>query len=180
MQKMTLILENEKTTKSKIETSFSSQLESKSELSASDQKVIENRNNRFFYCVAGLNILLEQDINAENLSQPKVYNLPHSPEWCTGIVNVRGNIIPILNVHVLLQTGVDMPVNKSKLLLFKHKKIAPIIFQIDQLPSMIDFDDYTISTNPNNSPHWMKKTFKSKSNIIHEVNHFDLLKTLNN
>ncbi len=135
-------------------------------------------NNRFYYSVGKLNLLLEQDIKAENLSQPKIYEIPHPPSWCSGIVNVRGNIVPVVNMHILLKTGERTSTKHSKLLLFHHDSLSPIIFQIDKLPSMINFDNYTSKMLPDNSADWMTQLFQYESNIIYEVNHINLLKKL--
>lgn len=144
----------------------------------SSESVDAIANNRFYYSVGKLNLLLEQDVKAENLSLPKIYEIPHPPSWCSGIVNVRGNIVPVVNMHILLQTGENTSTKRSKLLLFQHNNLAPIIFQIDKLPSMINFDDYSKKTLTKNSANWMTQSFQHESNIIHEVNHIDLLKNL--
>lgn len=163
-----------------VKTPFSKATNSKDDSKKPADAVIELKNNRFYYSVASFNILLEKDIKAENLSNPHVYALPHSPAWCSGIVNVRGNIIPVLNMHTFLKTGIKVPINKSKLLLFKHSNMTPIVFQIDKLPAMIDFDDYAIATNSVDLPQWINKSFKEGSNLIHEVDHSNLLNLLNN
>jgi len=136
--------------------------------------------HRFYYTVGKYNILLEQDIKAENLSQPKIYEIPYPPSWCSGIVNVRGNIIPVVNMHTLLKTEESISTKNSKLLLFQHDSLSPIIFQIDSLPSMINFDEYTSKKLATDAAHWMTGSFQHESNIIYQTDHINLLKNIIN
>jgi len=136
--------------------------------------------HRFYYSVGKYNILLEQDVKAENLSQPKIYEIPYPPSWCSGIVNVRGNIIPVVNMHKLLNTEENISTKNSKLLLFQHDSLSPIIFQIDSLPSMINIDEYESKKLTKNAAHWMTGLFQHESNIIYQTNHINLLKNIIN
>lgn len=144
----------------------------------SNEEPLEGKNNRFFYSVKDFNILLEEDINAENLSQPKVFNLPYAPKWCSGVVNIRGIIVPIVNMNFLLKTKTSRSIKSSKLLLIKNNNIKPIILQIDQLPTIINFDNYSSTTKQQELPKWAEKTFSDNNKNILEINHTHLLNQL--
>lgn len=175
---MTLVLEDENIIKSKNESSFSSQKKPEVDLTTSAEEVKEVKNHRFYYSIEELNILLEQDIDAENLPQSKVYNLPHSPEWCSGIVNIRGAIVPVVNMRYFFKIKTNLPIKKSKLLLIKNNSIEPIIFQIDKLPAMINFDDYSTAISQKDSPSWADSVLTDSNNTILQVNHITLLNQL--
>ena len=161
----------------KNETSFSQELKTKTDIDTS-KSAMPVVNHRFYYSVGNFNILLEQDIRAENLSPVKIYELPHPPFWCVGIVNVRGIIVPVVNMNILFETEAKTAIRKSKYLLLQHENFSPIILQIDELPTMIDFDNYSVEETTENSPSWSIKHLKYKSNTIHEVRHNHLLKQL--
>lgn len=138
------------------------------------------KNNRFYYTVGAYRILLEKKIKVENLSNVKVNNIPHTPQWCNGLVNVRGIIVPIVDLHVFLQTGKTSDQKKSRLILVEHESHSPIIFQIDELPKMISLDDFTYGKPPDKAPAWLKKSMKNGDNIIYEIDHSELLNLLKN
>ncbi len=169
----------------KNETTFLQKLNTKTGINAGSD--VENKetstvNYRFYYSVGSFNILLEQNIKAENLSLDKIYELPHPASWCVGIVNVRGIIVPVVDMNILLETTQKTATRKTKHLLLQHEDFSPIVLQIDELPTMIDFDNYNIGETSEEitekPPSWSIKHLRYKSNIIHKVNHKELLKQL--
>jgi chemotaxis signal transduction protein len=158
-----------------------------SALNSTKRKRYNDSSNRFFYSVGDLNFLFETDLKVENLSDITINKVPHAPEWCSGIISVRGVIIPIVNMHILLKDELKKLKNKTKqnkkphLLMVEHDNHAPIILQIDNLPKVINIKDYTYSRSTNNSPDWQGKTWKNSTNKLFEINHdllFNTIKTL--
>ena len=155
-----------------------------SALNSSQRKKYNDSSNRFFYSVGDLNFLFETDLKVENLPETTINKVPHAPEWCTGIISVRGVIVPVVNMHIILKDQIKKVKNKSKkpyLLKVEHKNHAAIILQIDKLPEIINIKDYTYSTSANDSPAWQGKTWKNSINKIFEMNHdtlFDSIKAL--
>ncbi len=168
----------EKTLFSKQQNIKTDNAKTKIEVSVAAKEASVDTDSRFFYAVGDYKVLLEQTIKAENLSQLKIYKLPHSPEWCSGLINVRGIIVPVVNMHIILQTG-GQASKKSKLLLLQHQHIAPIALQIDELPVMINFNEYSKDVMKN-MPEWSNTIFKNQSNFIYEIDHVTLLNQLKN
>jgi len=135
---------------------------------------------RFFYTIGLFNFLLEKNIKIENLYEYSVNNVPHAPKWCSGITSIRGNIVPIVNMHFFLKTGINVEPKKKKLIMLEHKKYAPIVFEIDKLPEVVSIDHYAVMKAPNKSPLWLKKMLKNETNTIYEINHSELLRQLKN
>ena len=156
--------------------SFSTDL--KSEIDSRSTRRAKNKITRFIYSVGNYNFLLEQDIKVENLSNLAINIIPHVPEWCIGIVNVRGNIMPIVDMHVFLKTNKKNKQTNAKIIMVEHKNHAPIIFQVDRLPEMIFLDDYTHSKAPESSPSWLISSLKNKAKTIYEINHAELMAQL--
>ena len=100
--------------------------------------------SRFFYSIGPHNILLEKDAKVENLENLTINIIPHAPEWCTGIANVRGIIMPVVNMHIVLKTDIEQSLKKSKQMLVEQKNLSPIIFTIDKLPEMISLEDVDV------------------------------------
>ena len=158
--------------------SFSTDLHSEIDLRASQNSSPQRNTNRFYYTVGAFNILLEQKIKAENLPLLTINKIPHAPKWCKGMINIRGIIIPVVDMHIFLKTGIDTSKHKSKLLMLQLKDHDPIIFQIDKLPEIVNTEDFAYSKAPENSPTWLKNTLKSEQNSIYEINHADFFKQL--
>ena len=156
-------------------TSYTSLLNSA--LNSKKRKRYNDASNRFYYSVGDLNFLFETDLKVENLSDTTINKIPHAPEWCSGIISVRGVIVPVVNMHILLKDELKKSKHKTKqkkrphLLMVEHGNHEPIILQIDKLPEIINIKDYTYSRPENNSPDWQGKTWKNSTNKLFEINH---------
>jgi len=173
---------NSKTINTNEQSSYTSILNSA--LNSKKRKIYNDASNRFFYSVGDLNFLFETDLKVENLPEIKINRVPHAPVWCAGIISVRGVIIPVINMHALLNDELKKQKNKNKqnrkpyLLMVEHNNHAPVILQIDKLPEIININDYTYSKPANNSPNWLGKIWKSSTNKLFEMNHDILLNTI--
>ena len=83
---------------------------------------------RFFYTVGLFNFLLEESIRVENLYEVTINNVPHVPAWCSGVTSIRGNIMPVVNLHIFLKTGVNNTHKNKKLIMLEHHHYSPIVF----------------------------------------------------
>ena len=136
--------------------------------------------SRFFYTVGLFNFLLEESIKVENLYEFTVNSVPSAPEWCSGVTSIRGDIMPVVNMHVFLKTGIRITSRKKKLIMLKHKNHAPIVFEIDKLPEVIFPHHYTTMKAPDKAPLWLKKVLINKNNTLYQINHSQLLEQLKN
>lgn len=149
-------------------------------LSQSSQNNKFYHQNRFFYTVGLFNFLLEESIKVENLYEFNINTVPYAPEWCSGVTSIRGNIMPVVNMHVFLKTGKNTNAKNKKLMMLEHKNHPPIVFEIDKLPEVISVDKYMDAPVPKQSPVWLKKALKNEKNVIYEINHSELLRQLKN
>jgi len=151
-----------------------------SQLSQASPKNKAYHQSRFFYTIGLFNFLLEESIKVENLYEFTVNSVPYAPEWCSGVISIRGNIMPVVNMHVFLKTGKSTDSQNKKLIMLEHKNHSPIVFEIDKLPELISINNYIAALIPKKSPSWLKKALKNEKNIIYEVNHSELLRQLKN
>ena len=163
--------------------SYSSVLNSA--VDSTKRRSLSNTNNRFYYTVGNHNLLFEKNLKVENLSATTINKVPHAPDWCTGIISVRGVIMPVVNMHTFLNSELKLKEKyiqskKTYLLMIEHNNHAPIILQIDKLPEIININDYTYSRSANNSPDWQGKTWKNSTNKLFEIDHDKLLNSFKN
>ncbi|NIR32768.1 MAG: chemotaxis protein CheW [Gammaproteobacteria bacterium] len=57
---------------------------------------------RYGFRVATLGILIGQRQASEVLEQPDIYPVPNTPGWLRGLVNLRGNLVPVFDLAELL------------------------------------------------------------------------------
>lgn len=160
--------------------SFSSELKEEIKTRTTFRTNGKKKVSRFTYTVGPYNFLLEQDIKVENLSNLTFNEIPRAPKWCKGIVNVRGIITPIVDMHDFLKTGSKTSTKKSHLMMLDHKDHSPVIFLIDQLPEIVDLDDYTTIEKPNKAPSWLIKAIKNGTNTLYQIDHSELMNQLKN
>jgi len=134
----------------------------------------DNVARRFYYTVGQFNILIEKDLKAENLQTPSINTVPNAPAWCSGIVSVRGIIMPVVNMHNFLNTKKSAS-SKSNFIMLEHKDYSPIIFKVDNLPTTINLDHFTQEKCPENTPLWVENHLSNGESSIFEANHKHLL-----
>jgi len=153
--------------------------------STKKRRRLNNTSNRFYYTIGNHNFLFEKNLKVENLSATTINRVPHTPDWCTGIISVRGIIMPVVNMHILLNNELKLEKKYKQgkrpyLLMVEHDNHAPIILQLDKLPEIININDYTYSRSESNSPNWQGKTWKNSTNKLFEIDHDKLFNTFKN
>ena len=140
--------------------------------------------NRFFYSVGEHDFLFEQDLKVENLPLTKLNKVPHVPDWCVGITSVRGIIMPVVDMHMIIESEFKKTKNKnnkqhkSYFIMIEHKQHVPIILQIDKLPETVNIKDFTYAKPLKSLPSWIERTWKNSKNKLLEVNHNELFKII--
>ena len=124
----------------------------------------------FYYSVAEYNILLESGIKTEIIEKKEAFPIPHAPKWCDGMISLRGKLIPVVNLHTLLNTSKQ---NHSHWLLVLE--IAPypqLALRIDQLPKQQSFhDQQSESLASSKLPSWLNGVFHIDGNKLYEADH---------
>lgn len=161
--------------------SFISNLQSAIDISESMPEENKNKESRYFYRIGTQNYLLEQDIKVEFLTKSKVNKIPFLSKWHKGILSIRGVVMPVIDLHMFLEEKS----NKSKkeednnkqpsLLMIDHKNHTPIVFEIDQLPKLINFKEFKVTKSPKAKPVWQKKHLSDGNQTIVQIDHKELL-----
>ncbi|HRD66887.1 MAG TPA: chemotaxis protein CheW [Candidatus Competibacter sp.] len=96
----------------------------------------ERRRARYGFRIGGIGLLIGQDTTSEVLEQASIYPIPNTPPWFLGLVNLRGNLVPIFDTKQFLELA-DGSVKGEKrrlLILDQGDKVAGIL--IDGLPQV--------------------------------------------
>lgn len=56
---------------------------------------------RYGFRISSLSFLIKTNCSSEVLHQPAIWNLPGSPAWLLGLVNLRSNLVPVFDLRLL-------------------------------------------------------------------------------
>ena len=138
---MQAVVETDEKNKEKVDFNIPSPLFSSNEIMFPDGDEVERPDTRYGYQIGKMNFLIPDKLVSEVIQHPSIFNLPNSPSWIEGLINVRGNIIPVMNVSKFLKS-------------FDDEKTLNILVmaQDDGNPSIaIMINDLPISLELNNS-----------------------------
>jgi twitching motility protein PilI len=93
--------------------------------------------SRFGFRLGDFGLLIANDTLSEVVAQAAIYPVPNTPAWVGGLSNLRGNLMPVFDLHLLL----DLPTSSQKsarmVLVMDRGEEAVGIF-IDGLPRVVD------------------------------------------
>lgn len=93
---------------------------------------------RYGFRVATLGLLIGQRQASEVLEQPDVYPVPNTTDWFRGLVNLRGNLVPVFDLPELLGLEQDEEANAKPMLLVVGKGDDALGLIIDGFPKPVD------------------------------------------
>jgi twitching motility protein PilI len=98
---------------------------------------VDRQRARYGFQIGGIGLLIGQDTSSEVLERVPVYPLPKAPTWLMGLVNLRGNLIPVFDVKLILEleSGDAQDQDQRRLLILGGSDKAVGIL-IDGLPQL--------------------------------------------
>lgn len=134
---------------------------------------------RYGYKIAAMNFLVPEKTVSEVIQCPNIYNLPNSPSWIEGLINIRGNIIPVMNIDKLLKNASSKRLNNI-LVLDKSDNKTALAIMISDLPISLEYNDSKTDTNnyPSELQEYIKCGFNQNNLDWVEFNPQELFKKL--
>lgn len=86
----------------------------------------------------------------EITKQIQVTMVPNSPAWVEGLINLRGNVITLLNLSKLLHQTVSLCYNNIIILNINEEKIGLMVEDVDQILDINSEDIQKLSTDSMN------------------------------
>ncbi|MGB5301309.1 MAG: chemotaxis protein CheW [Thiogranum sp.] len=87
---------------------------------------------RYGFRIGGLALLVPEGIATELLDAPAVFPLPRAPRWLAGMLNIRGNVVPLFNIVELLGSK-SRSSAKERILVLGQASQAVAVY-VDDLP----------------------------------------------
>lgn len=90
---------------------------------------------RYGFRLGPLAFLIKAGTRSEAVPTPVIASLPHSPRWLLGLLNLRGNLVPVFDLKHLCQVEQN-PLQKESVLVLDSGEKA-VGFPIDALPASV-------------------------------------------
>jgi len=90
---------------------------------------------RFGFRVGQICLLISMDARSEVVTPASVSLIPNVPAWFHGLMNLRGHLLPVFDLHQLLDTGERQRDNHTVLILDQGSDAVGI--PIDSLPQPV-------------------------------------------
>ena len=95
-------------------------------LAAAEKKSI----GRYGFKIGSLGLLIQEGCGSEVMQVPALWTLPGSPPWFLGLINLRGNLVPVYELRQVLSMGARAKDVKSLVLIFDQgDKAAGIVIE---------------------------------------------------
>jgi len=138
------------------------------------------RVQRYGFRIGACRFVHDLSLAVELIELPRCYDLPNSSAWFTGLVNLRGNLVPVFDLNSLL--GVTSPVGKRQMLLVigSGERVAGLV--IDGTPDHISIDAGSRIDNPQQVPEVLQEcmlgAYEYAGEIWYQLNYEGLFKSL--
>jgi twitching motility protein PilI len=91
---------------------------------------------RYGFRIGDLGMLIGADTGSEVLAMPQVATLPNTPPGFLGLINLRGNLVPVYELRILLDLG-QRPSGVSTMVLVFGKDDQAVGVSIDGYPEAL-------------------------------------------
>jgi len=105
---------------------------------------------RYGFRIGACRLVHDLTLAVELIELPRCYDLPNSSAWFSGLVNLRGNLVPVFDLKSLL--GISGPTGYRQMLLVigSGEKVAGLV--IDGTPDHITLEADSRVDEPNHVP----------------------------
>ena len=95
-------------------------------LAAAEEKEI----GRYGFKIGSLGLLIQVGCGSEVMQIPTIWSLPGSPPWLLGLINLRGNLVPVYELRQALSMGARASDVKPLVLIFDQgDKAAGVVIE---------------------------------------------------
>lgn len=65
-------------------------------------ETVEKEPGRYGFKIGTLGLLMQLGVGSEVMQLPAIWTLPGAPPWLLGLINLRGNLVPVFEMRLLL------------------------------------------------------------------------------
>ena len=110
---------------------------------------------RYGFRIGACRLVHDLTLAVELIELPRCYDLPNSSAWFSGLVNLRGNLVPVFDLKSLL--GISAPTGYRQMLLVigSGERVAGLV--IDGTPDHINLEADSRVDEPNHVPEILRE-----------------------
>ncbi len=87
-----------------------------------------------------MNFIIDEAIACEILDESNIHFVPMSASWLIGVSNIRGDVVPIIDLEKLINGDDSNAEYKNRKLAIIGKGENTIGIELDELPVLLEFD----------------------------------------
>lgn len=91
---------------------------------------------RYGFRIGDLGLLIGTDTVSEVLDNTPIFPIPRTPTWLSGLLNVRGNLVPVFDLKLFLQLQHD--IRQKRYVLVLDRGDTTVATLIEGLPQSVD------------------------------------------
>lgn len=135
---------------------------------------------RYGYRSGEMRFLVPKGAVSELLHGARVYHLPNTPKWVCGLINMHGNVIPVIDLVSLTGDEISHLSTSNILAIREHDTSVAIL--IDGLPEAVEENEIVtvsdVSSIPGELNNYINEGISSSGVIWCELDIYGLLKEL--
>ncbi len=101
-------------------------------------QAVERKRVRYGFRLGTLGLLIGSSVISEIVEKASIYPLPQTPAWFLGLINVRGNLVPVFDLKIRLE--LDYPTGSKQWILILDRGEKAVGMLIDELPKTPDVE----------------------------------------
>lgn len=103
-----------------------------------EEKAEQLRNMRYGFKLGAHYILIDNSTPCEVVQSAQIYRIPNTPSWVLGVINLRGNLVPVFDFMKRLDEKTSLLENRRLLVLEQGERAIGIY--IEGLPKALEID----------------------------------------
>ena len=85
------------------------------------------------------------------LRMQKITRVPHTQSYFKGVINLRGEVVPVMSIRVKMALDDDVITNESRIIILKLESNAPVGIIVDKVKEVVSLDERNIDVVNKNS-----------------------------
>jgi len=90
---------------------------------------------RYGFYTGNVGLIADLDKGSEIITEFKLCAIPNTPPWFSGVINLRGNLVPVFNLAILFKAETGLSKKKYLIVIGEGDQAAGVL--IDKLPTIL-------------------------------------------
>lgn len=78
------------------------------------------------------------------LRMQNITRVPHTQPYFKGVINLRGEVVPVMSLRIKMSLSNDEITNKSRIIILKLENNAPVGIVVDEVKEVVSLDERSI------------------------------------